>query len=841
MHPSRSAVAGGAALLCLSGTVVALLAFGTGSGTGLAAGAAPSPSAWRGLVGAPRASVAPGQRVIVLLDAPSLADRVRAAGGVATDAQERRWAAATLAGQQQVLSEIAAKGVSAKPDLRFTRVLNGFSAIADPRAVVLLERAPEVAGVFPVRAAFPAAIATDESRLASPPPSGLAEYGGRGVTVALLDTAVDPATPFLHGHVLPGFDILSGGAAARYDQRPGGKRLEVHGTEVAGVVAGRGGPRRPSGVAPDATILPIRVAGWQRDAAGRWSIHARTDQVLAGLERAVDPNRDGDAHDAARIALVPLTEPFAAFADGPLARAVAGAVALDSLVVAPAGNDGPGGPVFGNIAGPGGAPAALTVGAVDMRRIATRVPVTVRAGLRVLLRRSLALLTPTPPDHEATIELVSVGKASPAAFFRPNGASRVAGRAVIVPTGASPRRTVALAARAGATVVLLSGAELPAGAFELDSTLAVPVLPVPSSLARAVREQRNDGTASWLSVGSARETVTAGPARPASFSSWGLGFGGQLEPDVSAPGVGVATAVPGADSDGRSRLVTMSGSSAAAAVAAGVAARLAQARPSLTAAELQDALAGTAHASAMFPVDGRGAGLIDGGKAATVEVVAEPSSLTFGRGGGDGWQRRELLLRNVSTRRLTVYLAPQVPRGSGVAVVLSPRKLRLEAGASARVGARARVVRLTGAPAVTGVLRVAPRGSLAVRVPWTIVLQPRPDDLIGEVQLSERSFEPSDVTPAVLAVRVGTIERSRGRDAVEPALRLDVVLRNAEGHSLGLLARLRDVLPGRYAFGLTGRNADGRLLAAGRYSLRLVAWPAAGGTAATRVVRFRVR
>ena len=84
--------------------------------------------------------------------------------------------------------------------------------------------------------------------------------------------------------------------------------------------------------------------GWQPDAGGGISVYSRTDQLLAGLEAAVDPNADGDAHDAARIALVGLVEPFASFPDGPLARAAAGALSLDVLVVAPAGNDGAAGP-----------------------------------------------------------------------------------------------------------------------------------------------------------------------------------------------------------------------------------------------------------------------------------------------------------------------------------------------------------------------------------------------------------------------------------------------------------------------------------------------------------------
>ena len=323
MQLSRSFAAAAVAAVVVGGTIAAVTVPEGSPGIGTSTPPL-APSEWRGLVGAQRTTISLGQRVIVLLAAPSLADHVRLAGGSATDVQERRWTSAVLAGQEQFLAKIASKGVIARPALRFTRVVNGFSAIADPRAVALLERSPDVRGVFPVRAAYPAAL-SETAATGSALPSGLVGYRGRGVTVALLDTAVDPASPFLHGRVLPGFDLVDGGAAARYDQRPGGGRLETHGTETAGIVAGLGAPGRPQGLASEVTVLPIRVAGWQRDLSGRWAQYARTDQVIAGLERAVDPNRDGDAHDAARISLVPLAEPFAAFADGPLADASSGA------------------------------------------------------------------------------------------------------------------------------------------------------------------------------------------------------------------------------------------------------------------------------------------------------------------------------------------------------------------------------------------------------------------------------------------------------------------------------------------------------------------------------------
>src|SRR5919198_1339065 len=108
-------------------------------------------AAWRGLVGDPRPEVAIGQRMLVVLAAPSLADMVTRHAGIADDASERRWTAAAYAAQQQFLANLASEGVRVRPEYRFARVLNGFSAALDPRAVSLLERTHGVLGVYPVR------------------------------------------------------------------------------------------------------------------------------------------------------------------------------------------------------------------------------------------------------------------------------------------------------------------------------------------------------------------------------------------------------------------------------------------------------------------------------------------------------------------------------------------------------------------------------------------------------------------------------------------------------------------------------------------------------------------
>ena len=88
-------------------------------------------------------------------------------------------------------------------------------------------------------------------------------------------------------------------------------------------------------------------------------------------------------------------------------------------------------------------------------------------------------------------------------------------------------------------------------------------------------------------------------------------------------------------------------------------------------------------------------------------------------------------------------------------------------------------------------------------------------------------------------VRAGRVVRSPRGNNVYPVLRLDVELWRADGKRLGLLARLRDLLPGRYAFGLTGRGPGRRASRAGRVSsprLRL----ADGRRAAQRAVDVRV-
>ena len=394
-------------VLALVGIAVAFgfIAASPGGGGTVATSSAGS---WRGLVGEPRAAVPTGSRMIVVLSTPSVAQKL-AKVRYATEAQERAWWASAIAAQKQVLLKLAALGINVAPDYSFYRVLDGFSAALDPRAVSLLEQMPEVSGIYPVRATFPASVSSSQldakaygAGSGHRPDVGVPGFGGHGVTIALLDTGVDASHPYLHGHVLPGVDVLDRDADASPRANPANRsQLEQHGTELAGILVGSDGPGGLRGVAPEATVLPIRVAGWQADADGHELVYGRSDQLIAGLDRAVDPNGDGDEHDATRIALVGVTEPYAAFTDGPEAQAVQGALDLNTLVVTPAGNDGGAGPAFGSVAGPAGAPGALAVAATDGRAAQPQVRIVLRRGLDVIFDRRVPLLGAVGPAGAA--------------------------------------------------------------------------------------------------------------------------------------------------------------------------------------------------------------------------------------------------------------------------------------------------------------------------------------------------------------------------------------------------------------------------------------------------------
>lgn len=139
-----------------------------------------------------------------------------------------------------------------------------------------------------------------------------AQASGRGVRVAVIDTAADGAHPELTGAIEASFDALPG-----VDPTPG-----AHGTAMAGAVAAR---FRLAGAAPAARLLAARAFG---PPGADGTARGATFEVVACLDWAVD-----------REAQV-VSMSFAGPASGVLGRALAAARAKGVVLVAASGNAG---------------------------------------------------------------------------------------------------------------------------------------------------------------------------------------------------------------------------------------------------------------------------------------------------------------------------------------------------------------------------------------------------------------------------------------------------------------------------------------------------------------------
>jgi hypothetical protein len=429
-------------------------------------------------------------------------------------------------------------------------------------------------------------------------------------------------------------------------------------------------------------------------------------------------------------------------------------------------------------------------------------------------------------------------------FFDRHGRSLVASRAALVPLDADPATTVANAARAGASAVVFYGGGVPPGAIGLDQSAAIPAVAIPASTARTVLARLDARVPVTISIGSPRTAANGGDDRVARFSSTGLAFDGRVKPELVAPGVGLGTAEPGVTSQGGPRYGTINGTSAAAALVAADAALLAQARPELDADALKGLLVGSARPLPDDPVTAQGAGLVDVGGAAATELVSEPSALALGQATGTKWETSQVLaLRNVSSRRLRLELDMRVEREGAAPIVFRVRPSRFFLGPGRSVGVRidGRVTGgIDGDAPVEGALVATPLAGRPIRVPWVISFGPRQTAALAAVRLSQHSFKPSDTTPALLSFVAGAVPRSDIGQDVQPLSRVDLELWRHTGGVIGLLARMRDVLPGRYSYGVTGRDPTGAVLPPGDYELRLIAYPPVGGSPTTRTIAFRI-
>ncbi len=179
-------------------------------------------------------------------------------------------------------------------------------------------------------------------------PSAWAVSRGAGATVAVLDTGVayEDRGPYRRApdlastRLAPGWDFVDGDAHPN-DVAPRGHRRS-HGTLMAAIIAGTAGNRiGGAGVAPAATIMPIRVLG--PDVTGSPSAVAR------GLRFAADHRAD--------VASVSISGHERSRA---VTAAIRYATSRGTTIVAAAGNDG-----AATVSHPAADPSVIAVGAMS--------------------------------------------------------------------------------------------------------------------------------------------------------------------------------------------------------------------------------------------------------------------------------------------------------------------------------------------------------------------------------------------------------------------------------------------------------------------------------------------
>jgi serine protease AprX len=183
---------------------------------------------------------------------------------------------------------------------------------------------------------------------------------GAGVTVAVIDSGIDPTDDFAR-RIVAFYDFTRGGiATAPYDDFG-------HGSHVAGLIgaSGVGSGGAFTGIAPDVRFVGLKVL----DQNGQGT----TSTVIKALE-FVTANK---SRLGVQIVNLSLGHPvFAPAGRDPLVAAVEKAIDAGLIVVCSAGNEGvnpdTGAPGYTGITSPGNSPRAMTAGASDTRNTITR-------------------------------------------------------------------------------------------------------------------------------------------------------------------------------------------------------------------------------------------------------------------------------------------------------------------------------------------------------------------------------------------------------------------------------------------------------------------------------------
>lgn len=257
----------------------------------------------------------------------------------------------------RAVQDIRTIAPGARVSARFSTVFHGVAINATEAQATALEDAGfRVWPNVPVRGFLDesvSAVRAPEAWSQGVGPAGAVPQRGLGMRVAVIDTGIDFTHPDLGGCFGPPCKVAGGYNVVEPLKPP--LDDHYHGTHVAAIAAGNG---HFQGVAPDATLLAYKVLDEEGRGFASW--------IIEGLERAVDPDQDGDFEDRADV--ISLSLGGRGDPDDPMSQAVDNSVAAGSVVTVAAGNTGCGinrilDSFHGAVCSPGTARRAITVGA----------------------------------------------------------------------------------------------------------------------------------------------------------------------------------------------------------------------------------------------------------------------------------------------------------------------------------------------------------------------------------------------------------------------------------------------------------------------------------------------
>ena len=486
-----------------------------------------------------------------------------------------------------------------------------------------------------------------------------ANFGGPG-TVAAYNTALahdghnaDPAL-FPNAKVIGGYDLAGDSYNAdstdpNYQPVPHPDRnpldCEGHGSHVAGTAAGYGvtsggntytGPYDTStpfsslrigpGMAPSARLYAFKVFG----CAGSTSV------VGEALDRAADPNNDGDPSDHVNVVNMSLGADFGSPQDGDSVASNAATVLGITVVIA----SGNGGDYYDIGGSPGDAAKAIAVAAtVDAYDQLDAVHVSAPAAIVGDYGATRAGAYDWANDPDLAGQLVPLS--DPANLdgcdpLSPADAAAVSGKVAFLEwtdddtvrrCGSVTRSGNVAAAGAIGSVFADDHESISAG---ITGSATIPCVLVVKSAGDAMRAHLGDPggvIVSGTQATSFRQIIPANDDKVVGFSSRGIRGAGNAKPDVAAVGVSVFSTLKGTGNLGE----TESGTSMATPMVAGLAALVSSEHPDWTPEEIkadimntagQDLFTGDNHTGDRYGPNRVGAGRIQADNALDNDVVA---------------------------------------------------------------------------------------------------------------------------------------------------------------------------------------------------------------------------